>query len=162
MIELNNMASELQAAEEAEELVVLTMLTQRLVENSNVLYTALNAITWIDLATARARHAECDNCLKSWGHVYNFCVMLCDNRSGRTPAQPHPMGFDCSLSSLHELRVQPLFKTVLLKFWLCAVCLTRNPVRAHSQDGVTRVCMVSGGYVGCAQCCSQGSATPAV
>lgn len=69
VVELNNLAAELQAAEEAEELVVLTMLTQILAEYSHILDEALNAITWIDLATARARHAECGQCLQSWETV---------------------------------------------------------------------------------------------
>eukprot|EP00892_Ulva_mutabilis_P004836 jgi/Ulvmu1/2724/UM014_0181.1 len=58
VIELNNALSELRAAEEAEELAVLTELTRMLAQHRTVLEDAFYAIARIDLASARARHAK--------------------------------------------------------------------------------------------------------
>ena len=88
VIELNNAASELQAEEEAEELAVLTGLTQMLVENTAVLYAAVEAVTRIDLATARARHAKCARCVGRQSDAVHFSSLLCSRHLCHGVAQP--------------------------------------------------------------------------
>lgn len=88
VIELNNAASELQAEEEAEELAVLTGLTHMLVENAAVLYAALEAVTRIDLATARARHAKCARCVCRQSDAVHFSSLLYSRQLCHGVAQP--------------------------------------------------------------------------
>lgn len=98
MIPFNNAASELRAAEEAEELVVLGILTRMVAQKGQLINEGLDALTRIDLASARAKHAEyalfIHHVVTFGCHLYVPCFL-------RPGAHVHP--HVCALARDHAL-----------------------------------------------------------
>jgi dsDNA-specific endonuclease/ATPase MutS2 len=65
-IALNNNTANMAQAEIDEERAVLAALSDQLVDIADEIYRAVGALTSLDLASARARHAKCVPLVKTY------------------------------------------------------------------------------------------------